>query len=746
MTAYLLLIVAFLTVLIGIVLVQAALGQPTQVTTLSLRFPAGLEASAVDEFLVGVSGLLPTGWRRLAGLPAIGFEIIADESGIRHQVWMSERWRPIIERLLIAHLPNVAFGESGAAPFDLTVATECRLTSGIRPLGTTNAASLSRSLLANVQPLSTGEQVVVQWIVTPARTPRPVDNQPNSQSLSPGALTALKRKQATPQLCAVGRIGARAAHPARSRALVGRAGVAWHSSRAPGVRLRRRALPTSWVIRRLSKRIVPTTVWPAILGTTELVGLLGWPIDSPQLPGLSLGGCRQLAPSPQIPTHGTVIGEATFPGTAARPIAIALEGRLRHLHVVGPTGTGKSTLLTRLIAQDMTAGLGVVVIDPKGDLITDVLERVPPSRRDDVIVLDPSDTRAVGLNPLRAHSLDAAELVAENLLGLFKSLYRSSWGPRTDDIFRAALLTLAQTREATVCELPVLLTDASYRRRIVGALNDPIGLEAFWGWYEALSDAERLTVIGPVLNKVRAFTMRPRVRGIVGQVTPALDLRQVFARRQILLVSLSSGLLGGEAAALLGALVVAELWQATLAQAGRARATRLPVMAYLDEFQHFLHLPTPMAEVLAEARGLGLGMVLAHQHLAQLPPDTRDAVLANARSRVVFQLPAGDARLLARDYAGVLDAADLQGLGAYEVVAQVFAAGRTQPPATALTQPLSPACSDGAEIRAASRQQFGVDRDEVEAAISERHQGRRGPSTIGRRRASTPDDATGSTL
>lgn len=443
-----------------------------------------------------------------------------------------------------------------------------------------------------------------------------------------------------------------------------------------------------------------------------------------------------------MPSTGTILGEATFPG-AARPIGIELEGRLRHLHVLGPTGTGKSTLLARLITQDLVAGYGVVVVDPKGDLITEVLARVPPGRRSDVIVLDPGDRqRPVGLNPLRAASADAAELVAENLVGLFKSLYRASWGPRTDDIFRAALLTLAQTKNATLCELPVLLTDASYRRRTVGRLDDPIGLESFWGWFEALSDAERLTVIGPVLNKVRAFTMRPRVRGIIGQVDPALDFRNIFGRRQILLVNLASGVLGGEASALLGALVVAELWQATLAQAALPAGSRLPVMAYLDEWQHFLHLPTPMADVLAEARGLGLGLTLAHQHLGQLPTDARDAVLANARSRVVFQLPAGEARLLARDYAGVLDASDLQGLGAYEVVAQVFAAGRMQSPVTVRTEPLPPACSDGSEIRTWSRDRYGVDSEAVESATRGRHSGHGGPTTIGRRRSPDADQTT----
>jgi hypothetical protein len=155
-------------------------------------------------------------------------------------------------------------------------------------------------------------------------------------------------------------------------------------------------------------------------------------------------------------------------------------------------------------------------------------------------------------------------------------------------------------------------------------------------------------------------------------------------------------------------------------------------MAYLDEWQNFVHLPTPMPAMLAEARGLGLGMTLAHQHLDQLDREARDAVLANARSRVVFQLPAGDARIIERELGGVLTADDLQGLGAYEVVCQLFAAGTTLPPATGKTRPLPLPCSDAATIRHLSRERYGIDRDKVEAAIRQR-QSSGGTGAVGRR-------------
>lgn len=163
-------------------------------------------------------------------------------------------------------------------------------------------------------------------------------------------------------------------------------------------------------------------------------------------------------------------------------------------------------------------------------------------------------------------------------------------------------------------------------------------------------------------------------------------------------------------------------------------------MAHLDEFQHFLHLPTPMPTVLAEARGLGLGLNLLHQNLGQLPTEVRDAVLANARSRVVFQLSAQDAHVLARELGGGLTPEDLQGLGAYEIVVQLFAAGRTQPPVTARSLPPAPAYSDADAIRRRSRARYGVERSQVEAAMRSRHQSPKSDAPIGRRRRGKTDE------
>jgi hypothetical protein len=284
-------------------------------------------------------------------------------------------------------------------------------------------------------------------------------------------------------------------------------------------------------------------------------------------------------------------------------------------------------------------------------------------------------------------------------------------------------------------DIPLLLTDPNFRRRLVGRVDDPVALGPFWGWFDGLSDAERAAAIGPIQNKLRAFLLSRRLRNVLGQAQPRLDLDRALAERRILLVPLSKGLLGEEASALIGSLVVTRLWQAVQRRAALPAARRPVTFAYIDEFQEYLRLPLGLADALAQARGLGLALTLAHQHLGQLPGEVRDAVLANARSRVIFQLPASDAHTLARELVPHLTASDLGGLGPYEVVVSLSTGSRVAPPATGVTLPPPPPTGQAAAARDASRLRYGIDRRRVEAAIRARHEGPRPGGGLGRREA-----------
>jgi hypothetical protein len=187
-------------------------------------------------------------------------------------------------------------------------------------------------------------------------------------------------------------------------------------------------------------------------------------------------------------------------------LLLTMADQLHHLHVIGPTGTGKSTLLGRLALQDLAEGRGAVVIDPKGDLVDDILARLPQSRAKDVVVLDPADVIApVGFNPLAARPGRRPEVVADALLAVFHDLWADAWGPRTQDILHAGLLTLTGRTDASLVMLPLLLTNPGFRRSLTqrAIKEDPVALGSFWTWYERLGDAERAAVIAPVMNKLR---------------------------------------------------------------------------------------------------------------------------------------------------------------------------------------------------------------------------------------------------
>jgi type IV secretory pathway TraG/TraD family ATPase VirD4 len=400
--------------------------------------------------------------------------------------------------------------------------------------------------------------------------------------------------------------------------------------------------------------------------------------------------------------------------------------RLRHLWLLGPTGAGKSTLLANMALQDAEAGYGLIVVDPKADLCTDILARLPEQRLRDVVVLDPSARDVVvGFNFLRTGADEhARELVVDNVVGIFAEIWKGSFGPRSTDILRNSLLTLTATRAGdgsvfTLAEVAPLLENQAFRRFVTAQPTVPEAVRSFWLAYEAMSVRETASVIGPPLNKLRALTTRSPLRLMLGQ-SAGLDMGAVLRKRQILLVSLNKGLVGADTAALLGSLLVASLWSAALQRARLPLSKRTPVWAYLDEFQDVLRMGTNLADALAQARALGLGFVLAHQFLDQLPRPVQAAVLGTVRSSIVFQLDHDDAKVVERRFQPALSADDLMGLDPHEVALRLSIGGKTRAPITGSTLPLLDATQDAAAVARRSRERHGVARADVETALRAR--------------------------
>ena len=587
----------------------------------ALVFPRGVTPGQVSDFLAGVSGIVAERWRRPFVVRAMCWEVTATSEGIIHHLLVPPAQAAAVLSALRAAIPGARVAQDQRYQLDApSSAAALGQVGARRVLAEGVAAQVSAALLSSLQPLAAGERIVVQWVLSPTgpsallqtTPPRRGSRPPLAQAVErfitgpavdQATVAEWKRKHAAPVFVATGRIGTTARTKGRARSLQAQVLAALHTANVPGGHLYRSLLPSSSVAAAMVRHLPPLATYPALLNGEELAGLLALPLADVALPGLTVGGTQALAPISEIPSHGRVVARSTFPG-AERPLALSLPDSLRHLHVIGPTGAGKSTLLLGLITQDMAAGRGVIVVDPKGDLVADVLDRVPPERTGDVVVLDPADEeRPVGLN-LLARPSDSPELVVDQVVSIFHDLYRDSWGPRTDDILRAALLTLVGVPGMTLAEIPMLLTDPGFRRPLVGRINDPVALGPFWGWYDALSEGERSAAIGPVMNKLRTFLLRRRLRNILGQAEPVFDFDKALADRAIVLVPLTKGLLGDEAAALLGSLVVTRLWQAVQARAGMAPADRPATFAYIDEFQDYLHLPGGVETMLAQARGL----------------------------------------------------------------------------------------------------------------------------------------------
>ena len=671
--------------------------------------------------------------------PAIGLEVTADAHGITHTLLVPKTLTGTVLAGLRAALPAARLEEM--PPDDApvyAVAAEARLTNLLRPLAHDRAERASASILAALQPLGPGEQITLQWLFTGIKAPAPIQSAGSQQALSGDRLKAARLKQAEPMLQAVVRLGVSAGSAARATSLFGQVWGTLRSLNAPGAAIVRRHLPSSVVAHRLAEVILPLTRFPLILNVKELAGLLAFPLGV-NLPGLPRATARQLPPAIYMPHTGTVFAFSTYPGMTNRPLALKPADRLRHCWLLGPTGVGKSTLLANLIVQDMQAGRGVMALDPKGDLITDLLARVPEARHDDVVVIDSSVTDyPIGLNVLDiGRGEHARELAVDHLVHLMASLWHSSWGPRTSDVLRMALLTLVSARAKdgsrfTLIELPELLLNPAFRHAVTAQTTVPETVRSFWLTYESMSDGERAQVIGPSLNKLRSFTTRTALRLMLGQ-SQGIRLNDVFTRRRILLVSLAKGRLGSDTAALLGSLIVAGFWQATLGRIDVDASRRHPVMVYLDEFQDVLRLPLDLADMLAQARGLGVSLTLAHQYLGQLSDQVKTAILGTTRTQIVFQLQPDDARTVSSRFSPLMPD-DLVGLAAYEVAMCPCVNGSTLGPVTGRTLPLVSATGDDSALARASRARFGTPRADVEAALRERLVGPPDGPRFGRKR------------
>jgi len=682
-----------------------------------LRFPRDLDKDAALAALSTFSGV-PFRAR-------IVLDLEADSNGIRHRMAVSTGNAELVTANLRAAIPSLRL-EAASPPLNLGRSLLMQMAPGTGALRTDDLAATAAALLSSLFPLAEGEAVRMRWTLRSAPLPALPAGRYDARD---GRERVVRAKLVDPGLAAAGELFVAASTPARRNQLTQRtASVLW-SLRTPYGRI---AVDPHW-LGQLGR-----VTWRRgrYLSAPELAAVIGWPIDGPDLPGLELGAAKRLVPSIDLPETGRCLGISDAPGLT-RPVAISPAASTRGLYVLGPTGTGKTSLLKNLIRDDLEQGRGLVVLETNGDLIKELTDMVPANRISDVLLLDPTDIDyAVGFNPF-AGDADPS-LIADQLGELFQRLWKAFWGPRTAQLTHMGLLTLARRRHSTLLDLPRLYLDPAFRRKVLAGLDDPIGLGPDWQWFESLSAREQTAVVSPLLNKARQFVARPGIRAIVGQFAPKLTMREIIEGRKVLLVNVPKGLIGNETAQLLGCLVLTAVWQAATERAALAPSDRHPFSVYADEIQDFAAAPIPWDEMFAQGRKYGLSLTAAHQNLEQLPRELREVMLANARSKAVFALSASDARSLERLFAPALQAADLQALDPYVIAAQVaLDNGATARPVTLRTPPPPQALGTARAVRAASRTNYARPRADIESALRRQAAGqveRRAP--VGRKRRS----------
>lgn len=364
------------------------------------------------------------------------------------------------------------------------------------------------------------------------------------------------------------------------------------------------------------------------------------------------------------------------------PFGIKLADRLMHLHVVGQTGTGKSTLLANLALQDAAAGYGFCLIDPHGDLAEVLAARLGER----AIVWTPADpTNPYGYNPLTRVPEEYRPLVTSGLIDAFKKQWADAWGVRMEHLLRHALLTLLDQPRADLRDIIPLFIDKEVRAAMLAHVHDP-QVRRFWAdEFPEMRSKAAIDGVAPIANKLGAFLSHPNVRQSLCEPAKPLRFRRIMDEGQILIVNLAKGRLGADIANVLGGLIVSSVMNAAFSRQNLPPTRRRPFMLHVDEFPSFT--TAAIAGMLPETRKYALGLTLIHQHIAQVDPMVFEAILGNVGSLMVFRVGVNDAPAFARQLERVTPS-DLINLPNHRAFMRMMLDGRRTPAFTVETLPL----------------------------------------------------------
>ncbi len=397
--------------------------------------------------------------------------------------------------------------------------------------------------------------------------------------------------------------------------------------------------------------------------------------------------------------------------------------RRQHMYVIGKTGTGKSVLLTNLALQDITKGKGVCIVDPHGEFVESIIDKIPENRIKDVVYFNVADTEhPIGFNVLEIPDPKYKHLVASDLMGIFTKIWANVWSARMEYILSNCIFALLDTPNTTLLGITRILVDKDYRQQIISNIKDPV-IKSFWiHEYEGWQDKFRNEAIVPIQNKVGQFLSTSLIRNIVGQPKSTINIQDIMNKEKILLINVSKGRIGEDNSSLLGAMLITKIQLAAMERVRIPENERIDFYLYVDEFQSFA--TESFAGILSEARKYRLNLIIAHQYVGQLLTETstkvKDAIFGNVGTMITFRVGAPDAEFLEKEFEPEFNAQDIINLPNYNIYLKLMVNGITSRPFSGVTLPpfaLAEHKNNQDKVIKTSRERYSRAQEKVEKDI-----------------------------
>jgi len=655
-----------------------------------------VKIDAMSQVIGALASLKESGWEtRFKTQPVVSFEIVARPEEIKFYVWTHNEFRDLVEKQIHGAYPDAEISEEEEYELftdDGKVAYKSfqLKKEAFYPLKTykdipTDPLSTITASLAKMQQ---GESAAIQVLISPVDTKwqdagrsyisetkkAQADPEKVNYSISGKTLEAVENSLTMPGFETSIRVVVVAQSEVQANSHLANLTSAFALFSSDLNSLTSRKIRNKGaLVENFIYRYHPLTYMfgasQMILTPDEIASIFHFPNKLITTPHIHWLKAKSAPPPANIPMEGLYVGNSKFRGQN-RPVYVGQEDRLRHIYIIGKTGTGKSKFLMELMKQDINNGEGLCFMDPHGDAVEELLEFIPPERAEDVIYFKPSDVnRPMGLNLLEAKTEDQKHFVATAVINMMYKLFdpykTGIVGPRFEHAVRNAVLTVLAEPGTTFIEVMRVLTDSNYVKELLPKVTDPIVRRYWTDQIAQTSDFHKSETLDYITSKFGRFVTNKMVRNIIGQSYSSFDFRKVMDDGKILLINLSKGELGEENSSFLGLIIVPRILMAAMSRTDIPEEQRRNFYLYVDEFQNFA---TPdFAQILSEARKYRLSLTVANQFIGQIDEEIKNAIFGNVGTLMSYRVGVNDANYLAREFAPTFTEEDLQNIEKYHV-------------------------------------------------------------------------------